>query len=347
MNQEKKQASEDFPNVIVVKHHRFSIIWVVPIIALLIAGWLIYTTYSSKGPDITITFKDGSGLIEGKTELQYLGVKVGIVNEVDLSNLTNVVVKASLDKSAAGLATEGTSFWVVRPEISLAGVRGLDTLISGPYITMVPGKGGTPQKTFTGLPGQPAAGPNEPGLNIVLQAEKLASLKNGDPIYYREFKVGEVDQVSIASDAKTVHIHVHILNKYENLVRENTKFWNASGIGMSLGLFGAKIKTESLQSILSGGVSFATPPNDEMGGNVADGTVFKLYDDPEDEWSKWSPSISLPDTIEVTTPGAAQSVSNSNKEDPDNATVAAPSGEAEVKAKDEPSVKLQGPPAHR
>ncbi|WOO42165.1 intermembrane transport protein PqiB [Rubellicoccus peritrichatus] len=347
MNQEKSQSSEEFPDVVIVKHHRFSIVWVVPVIALLVAGWLIYNTYTKKGKDITITFKDGSGLVAGKTELQYLGVQVGIVNEVNLSNLTDVVVKARLDKSASELASEGTAFWVVRPEISLAGVRGLDTLLSGPYITMIPGKSKTPQYNFTGLPGQPAAGPNEPGLNIVLQAEQLGSLKDGDPIYYREFKVGEIDQVSIASDAKTVHVHAHIMHDYENLIRENTKFWNASGIGMSLGLFGAKIKTESLESILSGGVSFATPPNDEMGNNVVDGTVFKLHNDPEDEWSKWSPTISLPDTVEVSTPQANQPTSKSNSEDPNNKTVDQPAGEKETKPEAEPSVKLKGPPAHR
>lgn len=346
MNQEKSQSSEDFPDVVIVKHHRFSIVWVVPVIALLVAGWLIYNSYLNQGTDIEITFRDGSGLIAGKTELHYLGVQVGIVNEVHLSNLTDVVIKAQLDKSASDLATKGAAFWVVRPEISLGGVRGLDTLLSGPYIGITPGDGKTPQTKYAGLPGPPATGKNEPGLNIVLQTTQMGSLKNGDPVYYRGFKVGEVDQVSIASDAQTVHVHVHIGKDYENLVRENTRFWNASGIGMSIGLFGAKIKTESLQSLLSGGVSFATPPNDEMGNNVSNNTVFELYSEPDDKWIKWSPSISLPDTVAASTPATDQT-SNSDIQDPDNTTVSAPAGATDVRDETKPSVKLFGPPSRR
>ncbi|MGE9295143.1 MAG: intermembrane transport protein PqiB [Puniceicoccales bacterium] len=360
------ESKDHLPDVIVAEKTGFSIIWIVPLIALAIAGYLIYDTYTKRGEEIEITFKDGSGLVAGKTEIQYLGVQVGIVKSVSLDEkLSQVVVTARLDKSADGLATQGAAYWVVRPEIGIGGIRGLDTLLSGPYIGVEPGDGQTPQTEFTGLPEQPAAGPNEPGLNIILQAEKLGSLKDGDPIYYREFQVGEVDQVSLASDARSVHAHVHIKEDYAPLIRTNTRFWNASGIGMDLSLFGgAKIKTESLSSLLTGGVAFATPDNDAMGGEVQDGAVFKLFDDPEDDWAKWSPTIDLPDTTallnsQATHPQvaaangknatAAETPATTASPDPNNATVANPEGTGEVNDNGEssgqkPSVKLPGPP---
>ncbi|GHB91848.1 intermembrane transport protein PqiB [Cerasicoccus arenae] len=322
------QNKDSLPEVVVTKHSGFSIIWVVPIIALLVAGWLIYNSYSKRGPDITITFQDGSGLVAGKTEIQYRGVKVGMVEKVHLDEkLSQVVLSARLDKSAAGLATNGSSYWVVRPQIGLGGVRGLDTLLSGPYIGVSPGKESTPAKSFIGLPEQPPAGPNEPGLNIILQAEKLGSLTDGDPVYYREFQIGEVDQVYLSSDSRSVHAHIHIKAEYEPLIRENTRFWNASGIGMSLGLFGAKINTESLSSILSGGVALATPNNDNMGPPATDGTVFKLYDDPEDDWADWSPDIPLtiPDVeLPITANASPAAISISSQKDSN--TVSQPAG---------------------
>jgi len=333
-----KQEHESLPEVVTTKHSRFSIVWLVPVIALLVSAWLVYSNYAKRGPEIEITFKDGSGLVAGKTEIQYLGVNVGLVEKVRVDEkLSRVVVKARLDKSAAGLATQGAAFWVVRPQIGIGGVRGLDTLLSGPYIGVSPGTGGAPVSEFTGLPEQPPAGPNDPGLNLILQADSLGSLANGDPVYYREFQVGTVDQVYLASDAQSVHAHIHIKAEYSPLVRQNSKFWNASGIGMSIGLLGAKVKTESLKSILSGGIAFATPNNEDMGATVANGTVFKLYDDPEDDWSDWSPTIQLTDTSATVTQRAMRETAN-------NATVVNPSGASEVPASPQNKSEPKGMP---
>ncbi|WP_309397728.1 intermembrane transport protein PqiB [Cerasicoccus maritimus] len=338
-----KKDKESLPEVTITKHHSFSIVWVVPIIALAIAGWLAYRAIAMRGPEIEITFTDGSGLVAGKTEIQYLGVKVGSVDKVHLDEkLSKVVVRARLEKSAAGLATEDAAFWVVRPQIGFGGVRGLDTLLSGPYIGVAPGKGGKTVHQYVGLPDQPPAGPREPGLNLILQAEKLGSLSNGDPVYYREYQVGEVDQVYLASDARTVHAHVHIKDEFAPLVRENTKFWNASGIGMSLGLFGAKVKTESLSALFKGGIAFATPPNDEMGAEVADNTVFKLFDDPDDDWTEWSPTIDLPLVSEK----LAKSVSVSGIPASKDATIATPAGTQDVKDESEPKRPFSPPGRH-
>jgi len=355
------ESNEHLPEAIVSERSQFSIIWLVPVIALAVAAYLIYDTYSGRGPMIEITFEDGSGLIAGKTEIQYLGVKVGVIESVTLDEkLSKVVLRARLDKSAAGLATEGAAFWVVRPEIGFGGVRGLDTLISGPYIGVIPGDGNSPIRRFNGLPEQPATSPNEPGLTIVLQADKLGSLQIGDPVYYREFPVGQVDQVSLASDARSVHAHVHIKADYAALVRTNTRFWNASGIGMHFSLFGgAKINTESLASILSGGVAFATPPENQMGSKVSDGTVFKLFDNPEEGWDNWSPTIEIPDTATTLQSAPLDQSANESAQpidqpDPNNATVDQPDGTSPVAGEEDdgPGKKsglhLHGPPGrHR
>lgn len=334
-----KQDKDSLPEVVITKHSRFSIVWLIPLIAIAIAVWLAYDSFNKRGPEIRITFQDGSGLVPGKTEIQYLGVKVGLVEKVHLDEkLSQVVVRAQLDKSAAGLATQGAAFWVVRPQIGIGGVRGLDTLLSGPYIGVSPGKGSEPVYDYVGLPEQPPAGPKEPGLNLILQADELGSLAIGDPVYYREFQVGEVDQVYLSDDARSVHAHIHIKAEYEPLVRENTRFWNASGIGMDIGLFGAKVSTESLAAILSGGVAFATPPNDQMGAQVSSGTVFKLYDDPEDDWKDWSPTIPLTNSTATRAQSAVQQPATNN-------TVTQPDGTNEVDSPTQENKSLHvGPP---
>lgn len=333
-----KSEKDSLPEVVLTKHSRFSIVWLVPIIAVAVAGWLAYDSYAKRGPTIDITFQDGSGLVAGKTEIQYLGVRVGLVDKVHLDEkLSQVVVKARLDKSASGLAVSDTAFWVVRPEIGAAGIRGLDTLLSGPYIGVSPGRKGDKATSFTGLPEQPPAGPNDPGLNLILQADKMGSLNIGDPVYYREFKVGAVDQVYLASDARSVHTHIHIKAEYAPLVRQNTKFWNASGIGMDIGLFGAKVKTESLAAILSGGVAFATPNNDEMGPAVSNGAVFELFDDMDDDWDKWSPVIELTNSDMSVAERAVGSSSNQT-------TVSQPDGATPIQPSPAPTVAPKGPP---
>lgn len=289
----KESQSSSLPDAVITSRPRFSLVWVVPIVALIIGGWLIYDDMAKRGPTITITFQDGSGLEAGKTVIDYKGVKVGLVSSVKLApDLKTVNVIARLDKSAESLASEGTLFWVVRPEIGVEGIRGLDTLLSGQYIAVQPGTGKS-QTTFNGLENPPPAGPDKPGINLLLQADRLGSLEMGSPIYYREVKVGEVDRYRLADDSGSVLIHIHIDKPYDALIRENTRFWNASGIGVSLGLLGVKVQTESLAALLSGGVGFATPDNDNMGGPVPSGAVFELSNDLDESWLKWKPSIPL------------------------------------------------------
>ena len=206
-----------------------------------------------------------------------------------------MIVKARLKRSAAALAGSGAQFWIVSPKIGFSGISGLDTIISGSYIGVKPGKG--PRvKFFEGLEDPPLGDMDNTGLKIIIKADKLGSLHPGAPVYYREVKVGDVETCELAENGQSVDINVGIFKKYAPLVCDNSQFWNASGIGMSVGLFGAKIKSESVEAILTGGIAFATPDNEQMGPPSKSGAIFSLYDNPKDEWLKWKPDIDLSGT---------------------------------------------------
>lgn len=283
----------DLPEAVMKKRRKFSVIWLIPIIAVGIGAWLIYQTVVERGIPITISFKNGEGLVSKKTFIHHKGVEVGLVDDVELGpDLKEVIVKATLDKSAAGLAREGTGFWIVRPRVGPAGITGLDTLVSGVYIAASPGTG-EPTREFIGLNEPQVGSKNAPGLNVVLTADRLGSLQVSSPVYYREIQVGIVENYGLAEDSEKVEIYIHIDDRYAPLIRQNTRFWNASGIKMETSLLGMTIKTESLASVLAGGIAFATPNNKRMGPPSKHGDVFKLHDAPEKSWLKWRPEIPL------------------------------------------------------
>ena len=259
----------------------------------------LYTDYESAhetGVVIQITFKGADGL-EKNTKIKYRGITVGTVDSVVLSkSLDKVVVSAHLDPHARAFAREGTRFWIVEPEVGLAKVSHLGTLITGNYIEVRPAKKkGKFKRKFVGLLTPPMEKPTKTGLNIKLTAEQLGSIKEGDKVYYREIVVGHVAGYELAKTADQVLINVSIQHRFAPLVRENTVFWNASGIGVNWSLFkGLHVHTESLESILAGGVAFATPDNDKMGKRAKLDAVFPLQAEVKDEWLKWKPTIKLP-----------------------------------------------------
>ena len=278
----------------VVKRPRgFSVVWLVPIVAAILAGYLVYERVQQGGHRITIRFKDGNGLKPGQSPIKYRGVTVGEVRSVSLTpDLQAVEVEARLARSAAKLAKEGTVFWIVRPELGVGNITGLGTIISGPYIEVLPGNG-PEKKTFEGAPSSPAA-LEDKGLRIVLIAADRRSLKPGSPVYYRGIEVGAVQEQRLSDDARRVELDVFIRDPYAPLVRSDTKFWNVSGLAVDFSLFkGAQVDMESLQSLISGGVSFATPDAGKGSESAADGAIFPLYEEPKKEWLEWSPAIPL------------------------------------------------------
>ena len=249
----------------------------------------------SKKTLIRIRFTNGDGLAEGMP-VKYNGLQIGEVESVDLQpNFKGVTVTVNIYDNAVRGMREGNQFWVVRPELGLAGTRNLDTLVGGKYITVQPGAG-KPAREFVGLEAPPAIHIDETDkqLKIVLLARQLGSIKKDTKVYYRNVAVGHIDGSELSSNANEVRIYATIDSQYAPLIREHTRFWNASGIDVGFKLFGGlKMKTESVESLLEGGVAFATPDNDEMGNPVATGATFQLYEKAEEGWEKWSPTIPL------------------------------------------------------
>ncbi|EKF73497.1 PqiB family protein [Alcanivorax hongdengensis A-11-3] len=270
-----------------VKHSRWpSPIWLVPLLSLLVAGWLLYDQLLQRDVQIVIRFDNGAGIKPG-VELRYRGVPVGSVDEIVLDDdLKHVKVHASLNRDAEKLARENSRFWIVKPQLGIAGARNLDTLVSGKYIAVKPGDG-EPKKTFKGLEAPPEQQPDT-GLKLTLVADRVGSLKEGRHIYYRDLQVGTIGESHISDDGRFVEIEAIVQRQYAKLVRSNSEFWNSSGLTVDIGLFkGAEVQASSLENLLRGGVSFATPP--EPGPLAKAGQRFSLHRHAEDDWLEWAP----------------------------------------------------------
>jgi paraquat-inducible protein B len=267
-------------------------VWVVPLVAALVAGYLILDHVREFGPEITIRFRDGSGIKVAQTPIRYRGVQVGEVTAVGLSkDHRHVEVKARLKRSAVAIAREGSVFWIVRPEVGIGNITGLTTVLSGPEIQALPGSG-EEQTEFNGLESAPAALELK-GLKIVVRTGQLGSLQRHSPVYYRGVEVGVVQDATLTPDATAVHVHVLIRQAYAPLVRANSVFWNASGVSVSGGLIrGVEVKLESLRSLAAGGINFATP--DASARQAREGQVFLLHATGKKEWLAWAPRIRLP-----------------------------------------------------
>ena len=269
------------------------LVWIVPLVALAVGGWMVFREFRNRGPEITIEFSEGKGIEPRKTTLVYLGVSVGTVTAVDLKeDLTGVKVTLRLDKHAAELAREGAQFWIVHPEIGLTGVRGIETLFTGARISGRPGKGATATE-FKGLDKPPPLENTDEGRAFVLQSERLGAMSPGAPVFYREVKVGFVETSKLDDDAATVLIRIRVKTPFINLVRTNTRFWNAGGVSFKMSLLGAELKSTSLESLFSGGVAFATPDTPTLAPPAPDGTLFTLHQEMEKDWLKWQPRIRI------------------------------------------------------
>ena len=267
---------------IVKKMAKISPVWIVPIVAFVIAIWLAVQAQLEKGQTIQITFASASDIIPGQTQIRLKDVKVGQVHSLKLSkDLKSVVVTAELDREVSEHLSSNTRFWVVSPRISATEVSNLGTLISGVYIIMDPGEKGSSQRTFKGLDESPILQSDEEGTHYVLQAETLGSLDIGSPIYYRQIKVGEVTGYKLADSQEHVDVNFFIRAPHDKMVQNRSRFWDVSGFGVSVGAEGVKAKMASLTSLLSGGVEFDNSAS--IGAEVVSekGHRFYLYPDRE------------------------------------------------------------------
>ena len=270
--------TEALPEIAVQKKGGFSIVWIIPIVAALVGGWLVYKTLSEKGPTIRISFSDGAGLEVGKTKIKYKSIEAGVVQDVDIADdLSRVVVTAEMKKTAHPHLTENTTFWVVRPQIGLGGVSGLDTLVSGAYIEIDP-QPGPPTLEFTGLETPPKVTSREKGTQYVLVAQELGGLQPGSPLDYHGVKAGEVMDYHFTEDGQNLLINIFIKAPFDKRIREHTQFWNASGIQAKVGAEGINVEVTSFASLIAGGISFDTPPLDIEDANQSpEGFTFELY----------------------------------------------------------------------
>ncbi len=263
--------------VIIQQRRRPTVLWVVPIVAAAIGGWLWFRAIMEKGPTITITFSTAQGLQAGKTQIRFKDLVIGTVEAINLAeDLSHVVLTAEMVAGSEPFLNEGTRFWVVRPRIGATGVSGLDTLVSGAYIGVSAGLG-VPTYTFEGLDWPPPNPDARPGLRVVLQSDTLGSVNSGSPVYFRGVQVGEIETHALTKDNKGVNISAFIWKPYDKLVRSDARFWNMSGINVAMGSYGLKVQTSTLEALVSGGVAFETPVTDKPAPLARQGERFKLY----------------------------------------------------------------------
>lgn len=253
-------------------------IWILPILALIITGWLVVKVVMESKIPITIEMQHAEGIVVGKTVLKFRGINGGLVTDIDMADdLTHVIVHAEVNRNVEPYLTTESKFWVVRAQISLAGVSGLETVLSGDYIALDPSSKGKAISHFRALESAPPTGDDEPGLRVTLQAEKLGSVSEGSQIFYRQIAIGKVRFFRLSKDSKNVHISALIKEQYQHLVNQSTVFWNSGGIRLKGSLSGFEIQTESLSSVLAGGISLFTP--DVSAPAIVQSTIFELHED--------------------------------------------------------------------
>jgi paraquat-inducible protein B len=263
----------------VVKRERWSLVWLVPLVAVAIGAWLAFHAISQRGPTITIEFTTASGLQAGKTKVKFKDVVIGQVTDIAVSeDLEKVLVTAELTGGSSHYLTDKTRFWVARPRGTPSQITGLETLLSGAYVAIDPVTEGKPTRNFRGLKNPPVITTSEPGSEFALRASTLGSLNLGSPVYYRHIQVGQVVNYRLDKDGGAVTIDIFVAKPHDSLVYATTRFWNASGFDVRMTAEGVSIDSESVVSMLIGGVAFDTPDTlDDKGAPAKDGQYFPLY----------------------------------------------------------------------
>jgi paraquat-inducible protein B len=267
------------PEAVIGSSRRFrpQLVWIIPIVAALIGGWLAVKAILERGPTVTIAFATAQGIEAGKTKIKYKNVDIGEVRTVTLSaDDKQVIAKAEFSKEAAKYLVKDTRFWVVRPRVGAGGISGLGTLFSGAYLGIDVGKSREPQFAFTGLEVPPVITSDVPGREFILHGDGIGSLDVGSPLYFRHIQVGQVVAFDLDADGKGVSFRVFVNSPYERYVTADTRFWHASGVDMTLDANGIRVQTESLATILAGGIAFEDLSDAEGALPAAAGSKFSL-----------------------------------------------------------------------
>lgn len=268
---------------IVNKKPLLSSVWFVPLTAIAIGLWMVIQSALSEGPKIEITFSTAEGLKAGETRVKRLSVDLGVVEEVFLNDdFNDVTAIVRLDGETQELLREDTQFWVVRPRIGSSGISGLSTLLSGAYIELSPGTGATGRRKFSGLEDVPVTPQSTPGIHIDLKSERVGSISIGSPVLYNGYRVGKVEAKTLSAKDGQARYKIFVNAPYNDLITDSTRFWNASGISVDAGVDGLSVHTDSLETLLSGGISFGLPQGASPGAPVEDSREFQLYDKESD-----------------------------------------------------------------
>ncbi len=247
-----------------MRRRRFPLVWLIPIAASLIGIAMLVQSWRASGPRVWIEFENAQGLTAGKTHVSYKEVVIGTVSAVSLSkDRSGVVATVDFTRDARDLLKDDTRFWIVRPQIGAAGISGIETLLSGVYITLDPGSTGDTQTHFKGMDDAPMVTRGSAGKRYLLKAADIGSLYVGAPIYFHHLKAGRLVSYQMSAD-KSLDIRIFVDAPYDRFVHPTTRFWNASGVDLSLTASGLKVETQALATIIAGGIAFDDPPAVEV-----------------------------------------------------------------------------------
>jgi paraquat-inducible protein B len=258
---------------------RLSLVWAIPIVTALVGAWLAWHTLTERGPLITITFENASGLVAGQSHVSTKDVDMGVVEHIGLSpDLQRVVVTVRMNREAKPLLTNKAQFWIVKPRFFAGALTGLETLVSGSYIALQPsGPGGTPKRHFAGLETPPVLTSGVPGHTFLLKTARLGNITLGSPVLFHGLEVGEVLGWDIAHMANSVTLHAFVRAPFDQYVHDTTRFWNASGATVQLSANGLDLKLESLRALLLGAIAFETPSTQAGQPVAGQNHVFVVY----------------------------------------------------------------------
>ena len=286
----------------VKKSKGISPLWLLPVLTMVLAGWLVFKSVHDAGQSVQIYFSEAAGLIPGRTTIRYQGLEVGMVRNISLSqDLSNIYVDADIYPDATKLLNDKTRFWLVKPTASLSGVSGLDALVSGNYIAIQPGDSQKFETTFHALNSAPRDLKVNQGLNIQLKSRDLGGISIGSQIVYKKIPIGEIYNYQLDKDAKSVTIQANIEEQYRHIINDRSRFWNVSGLGANIGFNGVDVKLESMNALLSGAIAVDSPDDGEP---VKENSEFHLYKDLQTAGRGIAIKIALPDDNNISGKGA-------------------------------------------
>lgn len=299
---EPKNLDSSIEQVNIKNERGISPLWALPFLALCLGGWLVYSALMEAGERVQIYFDDAQGLIAGRTTIRYQGLEVGMIKNITLSkNLSNIYVDADIYPEATDLLRDNTQFWLVKPQASLTGISGLDALVSGNYIAILPGSGEV-KTTFTALANSPAIQPDPTGLSVTLRSKDLGSISVGSKIYYKKIPIGEVYNFKLDHETDKVRIKALIQEQYAHLITSKSRFWNASGVGANIGFNGVDVQFESLSALIGGAIAVDSPDDGEA---IENGKEFRLYSNIKTAGRGIPIKITLPDNNQISPNGSA------------------------------------------